>query len=169
MADEFRDHCKSELTRLAHLDGFPREKKALTDYVMALMVAGSKDRAIAVIDEFVQAEPIDRRCPTAAQIRRVAYDKQERQESATKRCPACAGTGFQTQYYLATYAGGQLRGVQRIADYETSLAVNETLRTAYASPTPPTMAQQVISAARECGCHNVTRYIFHSAPNSAQS
>ena len=75
-------------------------------------------------------------------------------------CKICNGVGYVTRYYLATYHGmswGQLRSVQRIADYETSLSVNEGLWAAYASPTPPTMAQQVISAAAECGCRHAAR------------
>ena len=70
-------------------------------------------------------------------------------------CKICDGVGYRTNYYLATYHGfswGQLRSAERIADYETSLRVTETLRNAYSSPTPPTMAQQVISSAKECVC-----------------
>lgn len=144
-----------QLERLSGLDYFPKDKPARRELMLAMQCAITEDIAAQVVSDWLSESG---ECPKPADLRRNIYSRQEGLLEQRRKCPACNGAGFTTCYYLATYHGmswGQLRGVERIADFETSLRVTETLRVAYASPTPPTMAQQVISAARECGCRKV--------------
>ena len=143
-----------QLERLSGLDYFPREAPAKKELLLALQCAMVEDVAAQVVTDWL-AESGE--CPKPADLRRNINSRQEGLMEQRRKCETCGGTGYLTRYYLATYNGfslGQLRGCQRIADYETSLRVAEGLRSAYASPTPPTMAQQVITAAAECGCRN---------------
>ena len=145
-----------QLERLSGLDFFPREAPAKKELRLAIECSITEQIAASVVSEWLTESNV---CPKPAEIRRLINSRQEDIREQRRNCPECDGVGFVTRYYLATYHGitwGQLRSVQRIADYETSLSVNEGLRNAYASPTPPTMAQQVISAAAECGCRSAS-------------
>lgn len=144
-----------QLERLLGLNFTPQEKSQKGDLLAAMQVAVTEDIAKSVVDDWL-AESTD--CPKPAQLRRAINARQEGLMEQRRRCHFCGGTGFTTRYYLATYHGmsfAQLRGVHRIEGLEESLRMAEGLRNAYSSPTPPTMAQQVISAAAECQCRKV--------------
>ncbi len=141
-----------QLERLSGLDYFPKDKPARRELMLALQCAITEDIAAQVVTDWL-AESGE--CPKPANLRHNINSRQEALVEQRRRCDTCGGSGFVTRYYLATYhcfSWGQLRGCQRLDGYEAALTVTEGLRSAYASPTPPTMAQQVISAAAECGC-----------------
>ena len=144
-----------QLERLTGLNFFPKEAPAKRELLLAMQCAIAEDIAAQVVTDWLSEST---ECPKPAELRRNINTHQEQMRQHQRHCSVCGGTGYLTRYYLATYHGmswGQLRGVQRIAGYEEALAVTETLRNAYGSPTPPTMTQQVISAVAECNCRRV--------------
>jgi hypothetical protein len=156
MADELKEFCKEQLKRFSHLDGYPKEKLAIQDYLNALMVAASTERIRVTVDEFIQAEPIDRRCPTAAMIRKVAYDKQEIDEKRTRKCPQCDGTGMVTVWRLVTYRGYSWvveKSEELDMDWEQARQFGIDLQAA--RDKDKSLARQaVLSAAKDCSCRS---------------
>lgn len=160
MTEELKDFCKAQLNRLRHLDGFPKHREAVADYVCALMEARSPERVRATVDEFVQAEPIDHKCPTAAMLRRTAYDKREIQETTTKHCQICDGIGVVTVWKLITYRGNSFvmeksEALPDVRNNEQASAFAQMLADHYAE-NPKLASQTVLSAAKDCSCRKVS-------------
>lgn len=149
-----REHCLAQLGRIMHYGGFPKnEKAAIADYVNALLVAGTREGVTRVLDDITGQ--VWEWCPSAAVLRGKAYDSQVSANEQRRKCGNCGGAGAITIFYLATYEGkswAAIRKVERLRDYEHSISVRDSLAEAYASPHPPTVNQQVISAAKECEC-----------------
>ncbi len=146
--DDLKDVCKSQLKRLAHLDGFPKHTEAIADYLSALAVAKSADRVKRVLDVFA-GDAESTRCPTAAQVRKIAYELTEAEVQQQRGCELCAGSGFVTVYRLITYHGKsfQIKRTESVPESEWN-AFAEKL----AAHPLGTDRQQVLSAAKACAC-----------------
>jgi hypothetical protein len=148
MMDDLKDVCKSQLKRLAHLDGFPKHSEAIADYLSALAVAKSADRVQRVVGAFTGDSELTR-CPTAAQIRKIAYDLLEAEVQQQRGCEACGGSGYVTIYKLVTYHGKSMQ-----MKYSEPVPESEWRALAEKIAVDPLGAdrQQVLSAAKECAC-----------------
>jgi len=148
MSEDLKEVCKSQLKRLAHLDGFPKHSEAIADYLSALAVARDVNRVRRVLDVFT-SDAESTRCPTAAMVRKVAYEIVESEVQQQKGCGACGGSGFMTVYRLVTYHGKSFQ-------IKRTEAVDEPQWKELAEriATEPVGAdrQQVLSTAKECEC-----------------
>lgn len=150
MADELKAFAKSQLKRLTHLQGFPKHSEAIADYIAALEVAKTPDRIRSVVDAFV-GDAESTQCPTAAMIRRMAYDKAEADTERRRGCSLCDGTGFSTIWYIVTYQGKSfvIKKSERIpGGYEDAMRLARVL----SEPLAGADRQQVITAAKDCQC-----------------
>ena len=149
--EELKDVCKSQLKRLAHLDGFPKHSEAIADYLAALAVAKSPDRVQRVVAAFTGDAELQR-CPTAAQVRKIAYDLLEAEVQQQRGCESCGGSGFVTLYKLVTYHGKSMQ-----MKYSEPVPESEWRALAERIAAEPigTDRQQVLSAAKECQCRKV--------------
>jgi hypothetical protein len=148
--DDLKETAKSQLKRLAHLQGFPKHTEAIADYISALCVAKIPDRVKAVVDAFV-TDTETTQCPTAAMIRRVAYDKTEADTERQRDCLFCGGAGFTTNWYLVTYIGKSFtmkKSEKLTSNYEEAMAFARKI----AAQPLGNDNQDVISAAKECVC-----------------
>jgi len=146
--EELKDVCKSQIKRLAHLDGFPKHSEAIADYLSALAVAKSTDRVERVVSVFTGDAELTR-CPTAAQIRKIAYELLESEVQQQRGCEACGGSGFVSGYRLVTYHGKsfQIKRSEAVQEDEwRSLAERIAAKPVGAD------RQQVLSVAKECTC-----------------
>ncbi len=148
MKTELDKQIESQLKRLAHLEGFPKHAEGIRDYIAALAIAKSGERAQRVVEVFTGDAELNR-CPTAAQLRMVAYDTLNREETQQRGCLTCAGSGFITVYRLVTYHGKsfQMKHSEPVPESEW-----RALAEKIAAEPLGDDKQQVISAAKECSC-----------------
>lgn len=150
--NDLESHSKAQLGRIAHLQGFPTEAVAVRDYVAALCAAGTQQAITAMMDDLVGEDWA--RCPTAASIRTMAYDRAQARQEATKACPVCQGVGAITVWRLVTFRGNSF-AVAKVealpADFEGMRGFAEKLAAAReANPKLPN--QMVLTAAKACVC-----------------
>jgi len=145
---DFEKHIKTQLLRLSHLLGYPTESIALRDYIAALTVAQTEERATRVVAAFI-GDSETTRCPTAAQIRGLAYDMRSAEETRRRDCENCGGSGFITVYRLVTYHGKshQMKHSEPVPESEW-----RALAEKIAAEPLGDDRQQVLSAAKECSC-----------------
>lgn len=100
--------AKKQLERLSGLDQFPKQPAAVRELIMALMVAEIDSVAIGIIDYIIgHTSSENPRCPLPADIRRLAYDANERAtERRGRGCRACDFTGWR-QVIRGMYSGVQ--------------------------------------------------------------
>lgn len=95
--DQLEAHAKAQLSRLAHLQGFPKEREAIRDYIVALCVVRTPQAITALMDDVV-GDSISR-CVTAAEMRRMAYERVEKKAPVDNPitygpfCSKCHGFG----------------------------------------------------------------------------
>jgi len=154
-----KEFCMEQLGRMNKTYGYPDNRLAVDDYCAALAVMASMEGVKALMDDLARTEFIH--MPSAASIRHMAWERTEAARQKKAKCGLCGGTGVETVFYLASYEGrnwSAIRKVERIhkgqyySEYEASVELRKTLAAAYASEAPPTVQQQVISAAKDCAC-----------------
>jgi len=95
--------AKAQIARLSGMMGFPRENPpAIRELMGALMVCQQDSVAIGIIDDILESF---QRCPAPADLRRTAYDRQERNEGPKRRCSICGGGGFTTVFQIVRWKG----------------------------------------------------------------
>lgn len=91
-----KDFAKKQLNRLSGLDGFPREKEATHELLLAIQSAETQEMAAQVIDGYVRSIETAP-CPKPSDIRRSIWDRIDRQSSqlsSRRHCQQCYGSGF---------------------------------------------------------------------------
>jgi hypothetical protein len=157
-----KDHALSELKRLAHVRGFPKEPKAIEDYLMALMVMETFEGVTALMDDLASTEWIDTKgdgqFPQAAMVRRMAYERTEALRKQRGACAECGGSGFKTVWFLITYHGMSLapKKHERLRDVHSQDEADEfsCVLQIWMAENPKADRQMVVSAAENCGCRN---------------
>jgi len=151
-----KDHTFSELKRLAHVRGFPKEAKAIQDYLMALMVMETFEGVTALMDDLASTEWID--FPQAAMVRRMAYERTEALRKQRAACAECGGSGFKTVWFLTTYHGMSLapKKHERLRDIHSQGEADDFSRVlqVWMDDNPKADRQMVVSAAENCACRN---------------
>jgi hypothetical protein len=145
---EFERHVESQLKRLSHLVGFPTAPEGLRDYCAALAVAKTSERVQRVVAAFVGDAEMQR-CPTAAQLRGLAYDLLQADGENERRCGVCGGAGAITAWKLVTYHGKstQIKHVEGVLERDA-----RSLAERLAAAPIGADRQMVLSAAKECEC-----------------
>ncbi len=85
-----KEHCLEQLQRVNKLRGFPDNRLAIEDYCCALLVADTYEAVTRTMDEVVSMS--ESFCPSAATLRRIAYEQSEKNDFAG--CADCQGTGW---------------------------------------------------------------------------
>ena len=137
-----------QVQRLSGLDFFPKEAAAQKEMRLALECAASDAIAASVVTDWL-ATASD--APKPAELRRMAYDLNERFKEQVGRCKACSGSGFVTVWRLVTYVGKSyaIKRSERLdGGYEEAMRLARVL----AEPLAGTDRQQVLSAAQQCAC-----------------
>lgn len=149
-----RDVCLEQMGRLNKTLGYPDNKLAMNDYCAALEVMETFEGVRGLIDDLTRTDLI--RMPTAANIRSMAYDRMKETITRRRECSLCDGTGVQTVWLLQTYAGKSfsMKGrayLREITSQEQADAFARNLQK-FLDENPEADRQQVLSAAKECGC-----------------
>jgi hypothetical protein len=158
-AKMIEDHAKNQLMRFAHLPGFPVTKEAMQDYVAALKILPQEQAITSLVDDLVSDLRTREglcRCPTAADIRRAAYERLESAETAKRACPLCGGTGYVTVWMIVTYKGKSMvvessEVLAGVDSEEKARPYYEKLK-AFLRTNPNGNGQLVNTAARLCEC-----------------
>ena len=100
-----RSAAREQCQRLKCLQYFPSEPAAIKELVGVLEeTCSDTDHAKEVVASLIETMTM---CPTPAEIRRVARERQRQQVTARERCPMCNGTGFILGWYLVTPRPGK--------------------------------------------------------------
>jgi len=158
-AKMIEDHAKNQLMRFAHLPGFPTTKEAMRDYVEALKILPQEQAITSLIDDLVNDLRTREglcRCPTAADIRRAAYERMESAETAKRACALCSGSGFLTIWKLVTYKGKSLvvensEVLEGVDTEEKAKPFYEKLK-AFQRVNPQGNNQTIMTAGKLCEC-----------------
>lgn len=90
-----KPYAKQQVERLSQLDGFPHEKAAFDELVLAMRCASSAQAAKTLVDGWIATE---RMCPKPADLRKLAFAAEHSDEYELKpktgRCERCGGTGW---------------------------------------------------------------------------
>lgn len=87
---------KSQILRLAGMDFYPATKEAVGELLKVLWThADSEDHAQRIITRAIEQAP-DRRCPTPAELIRLAAQVSE-VETLPAGCQRCHGSGWRTE------------------------------------------------------------------------
>ena len=152
-----KDHAMDQLKRLMHVRGFPKERAAIEDYLMALMMMQTFEGVTRLMDELAQTEWID--FPQAAMIRRLAYDRTENLRRQKRQCRECGGSGFKTVWFLITYHGKSLSPKKhellvQVGNQEEADEFSRKVK-AFLDANPKADQQMVVSAAEDCSCRKL--------------
>lgn len=147
-----KEHASDQLKRLKHLRGFPQERAAIEDYLHALMITETFQALTRLMDELVETEwPY---FPTAAVIRRLAYERTEDLRKQRKACGKCGGSGFISINVLVTYQGKSLsvKRTQHIPEGGEKLREFEAKLAEWQANNPTGDRQITVTAAKDCEC-----------------
>jgi hypothetical protein len=149
-----KDHAFDELKRLAHVRGFPQERRAIDDYLYALMTMETFEGVTRLMDELTQTEWIS--FPQAAAIRRMAYERTEDIRQQRRQCANCGGTGFNTAWFLVTHNGKSLstkkhERLREVKNQEQADAFSLKVKV-FLDENPTADRQMVVSATEDCAC-----------------
>jgi uncharacterized protein YqkB len=149
-----KEHAADQLKRLKHIRGFPTERLALDDYVMALMVMETHEGVKSLMEDLTRTDWIS--CPTAAAIRTMAWERTEGLRKQRANCQECAGSGFRTVWILTTYHGMSLapkkhERLRDVTNEEQAYAFARKVK-AFLDENPKADKQMVVSAAEDCSC-----------------
>jgi uncharacterized protein YqkB len=142
------------MQRLNKTMGYPDNKLAMNDYCAALEVMETFEGVRALMDELARTDLI--RTPTAAGIRSMAYDRMRDTLAQRRACTMCDGSGVQTVWKLITYQGKSysIKRAEALPNITSQEQANEFARgvQAFLNANPEADRQQVLSAAKACGC-----------------
>ena len=127
-----------QVQRLSGLDFFPKEAAAQKEMRLALECAASDAIAASVVTDWL-ATASD--APKPAELRRMAYDLNEKFQTQARRCQECVGSGFVTIWRLVTYVGKSyaIKRSERVdGGYEEAMRLARVL----AEPLPGADRQQ---------------------------
>ena len=135
-----------QVQRLSGLDFFPKEAAAQKEMRLALECAASDAIAASVVSDWL-ATASD--APKPAELRRMAYDLNERHKKQVKYCRKCSGTGFVTIWKLVTYHGKSfnIKTSERVPEEQ----IRDLADKLNAAPTANDR-QMILSAAENCAC-----------------
>jgi len=140
-----RSAARQQCQRLKCLQFFPSEPAAIKELVGVLeKTCSDTDHAREVVASLIETMTV---CPTPAEIRRVARERQRQQVTARERCPICHGTGFELYWYLVTPRPGK-DSHWEIVDEEQAAALRAK-GVGY-----EVGKQSLVEAVRQCSCRN---------------
>lgn len=91
--DKVWESLKAQVARMAQLKGFPWEKEAKRELVLALQCADSLDQAKAYVDGIIESATADAECPLPGDIRR-SINSRKLPVLPDPACEKCAGGGW---------------------------------------------------------------------------